>query len=57
MAENAVLLAASPLIDRIHPDVRDGTWPPLTGNGRAAAVSVAGHAFYAVLLAAALRCS
>jgi hypothetical protein len=55
LAENAVLLAAAPLIDRIHPDVRDGTWAPLTGNARAAAVSVAGHALYAALLAASLR--
>lgn len=54
LAENAALLAASPLIDRIHPDVRDGTWPPLTGNPRAAAVSVSGHLIYALLLGAAL---
>jgi hypothetical protein len=51
LAENAALLAASPLVDRIHPDVRDGTWPPLTGNPRAAAVSVSGHLLYAATLA------
>lgn len=50
LAENAALLAASPLVDRIHPDVREGTWPPLTGNPRAAAVSVSGHVLYALLL-------
>ena len=50
LAENALLLAASPLVDRIHPYVRDGRWPPLTGNPRAAAVSVSGHLLYAVLL-------
>jgi hypothetical protein len=55
MAENALLLAASPLVDRLHPDVRDGTWPPLAGNARAAGVSVSGHALYALLLAALLR--
>ena len=55
LAENAALLAASPLIDRIHPDVRDGTWPPLSGNPRAAGVSLSGHLFYALLLGALLR--
>jgi hypothetical protein len=54
LVENAALLAASPIIDRVHPDVRDGTWPPLTGNPRAAAVSVSGHVLYAVLLGALL---
>lgn len=55
IAENALLLAASPLIDRVHPDVRDGSWPPLTRNPRAAAVSVSGHLLYAFLLEALLR--
>jgi hypothetical protein len=55
LAENAVLLTASPLIDRIHPDVRDGTWPPLAGNPRAAGVSVSGHVLYALLLAELLQ--
>lgn len=54
LTENAALLAASPLVDRIHPDVRDGTWPPLTGNPRAAAVSVSGHVLYGLLLGALL---
>jgi hypothetical protein len=51
LAENAALLAASPLVDRIHPAVRDGSWPPLAGNARAAGVSVSGHLLYAALLA------
>lgn len=50
LAENAALLAASPLVDRVHPDVRSGAWPPLTGNRRAAAVSVSGHLLYAFLV-------
>jgi len=54
LVENAALLAASPLIDRIHPAVRDGSWPPLTGNPRAAAVSVSGHLLYAGILGALL---
>ena len=50
LGENVVLLALSPLVDRYHPDVRSGTWPPLTGNPRAAAVSVSGHLLYGLLL-------
>lgn len=50
LGENATLLALSPVVDRYHPDVRDGSWPPLTGNVRAAAVSVSGHALYGLLL-------
>jgi hypothetical protein len=50
LAENALLLALSPLVDRIHPDVRDGRWPPLTGNPRAAAVSASGHLLFGLLL-------
>jgi hypothetical protein len=52
LAENVALLAASPIVDRVHPDVRDGTWPPLTGNPRAAAVSLSGHLLYGALMAA-----
>jgi hypothetical protein len=55
LVENAALLAASPLVDRIHPDVRDGSWPPLTGNPRAAGVSVSGHVLYALLLGRLLK--
>jgi hypothetical protein len=50
LAENAVLLSLSPLVDRYHPDVRSGKWPPLTGNPRAAAVSASGHVLYGLLL-------
>lgn len=55
MGENALLLAASPIVDRVHPDVRDGTWPPLKGNPRAAGVSISGHVIYALALGALLR--
>jgi hypothetical protein len=55
LAENAALLGAAPLIDRIHPDVRDGSWPPLAGNLRAAGVSVSGHLFYGLLVRSLLR--
>lgn len=50
LGENVVLLALSPLVDRYHPDVRTGRWPPLTGNPRAAAVSLSGHLLYGLLL-------
>jgi hypothetical protein len=50
LAENALLLTLSPLVDRIHPDARDGRWPPLTANPRAIAVSTSGHLLYGVLL-------
>jgi hypothetical protein len=52
LAENAVILLLSPLVDRIHPDVRSGRWPPLAGNVRAAGVSVSGHLLYGLLLGA-----
>jgi hypothetical protein len=50
LGENVVLLALWPLVDRYHPDVRSGRWPPLTGNPRAAAVSLSGHLLYGLLL-------
>jgi hypothetical protein len=50
VAENLALLALAPLIDRVHPDVRDGSWPPLAGNPRAAGVSLSGHVLYGLLL-------
>jgi hypothetical protein len=52
LAESAVLLLLAPLVDRIHPDVRSGRWPPLAGNVRAAGVSVSGHLLYGLLLGA-----
>lgn len=50
LGENVAVLALSPLFDRFHPDVRDGSWPPLTGNARAAAVSLSGHLLFGLLL-------
>jgi hypothetical protein len=50
LAENVLLIALFPLVDRIHPDVRSGRWPPLAANPRAIGVSVSGHLVYAVLL-------
>ena len=55
LTENALLLGVSPVIDRIHPDVRGGRWPPLTGNLRAIGVSASGHLLYGLLLGALAR--
>jgi hypothetical protein len=42
------------LVDRYHPDRRDGTWPPLLWNRRVFAQEVAVHALFGALLGAAL---
>jgi hypothetical protein len=49
-AENLVLWPGMLVVDRIHPDRRDGTWPPLTLNGRVVLQEVAGHALFGALL-------
>ena len=52
LGENVVLVALSPVVDRIPPAVRSGRWPPLTRNPRAAGVSLSGHLLYGLLLGA-----
>ena len=52
LAENAALWPVMPLFDRIHPSVRDGTWPKLFANGRVFAQAMAAHAFFGALLGA-----
>jgi hypothetical protein len=42
------------LVDRYHPDRRDGTWPPLLRNRRVFAQEAAVHALFGALLGAAL---
>ncbi len=54
LVENTVLWPGLAVIDRIHPNVRDGTWPPLVTNPRAFASATAGHAIFGVLLGIAL---
>jgi hypothetical protein len=50
LVENAVLWPGVGILQRYHPDVRDGRWPrPLT-DPRAIGVSFAGHAIFGVLL-------
>jgi hypothetical protein len=53
--ENAALWPAMAVVDRIHPDRRDGTWPPLLTNKRVAAYEVAAHALFGAVLGALTR--
>src|SRR4051794_16502487 len=50
LVENSPLVPLLPLIDRYHPYVRDGKWPPVSRSPRAAAVSFSGHALFGLLL-------
>ena len=49
-AENALLWPTMWIVDRIHPDVRDGTWPPLARDRRVIAQELAGHAVFGAVL-------
>jgi hypothetical protein len=53
-AENALLWPGMLIVDRIHPDVRDGNWPPLARDPRVIAQEVAGHLVFGVVLGALL---
>jgi hypothetical protein len=53
--ESAALWPAMLLVDRYHPDRRDGTWPPLAGNPRVFAQEVAAHALFGAVLGGLLR--
>jgi hypothetical protein len=50
--ENTLLWPTMAIADRIHPDRRDGTWPPLVSNPRVAAQEVVGHAIFGAVLGA-----
>ncbi len=49
-AENALLWPLVAVLDRLHPDVRSGAWPPLARNPHAAAQEVLGHAVFGAVL-------
>lgn len=49
-AENLVLWPGLLVVDRVHPDRREGNWPPLTGNPRVAAYAIAAHALFGFVL-------
>ena len=51
-AENALLWPGMAAVDRLHPDRRDGSWPPLLLNGRVFAYEVAMHALFGAVLGA-----
>jgi hypothetical protein len=55
LAENTLLWPGLAVLDRIHPNVKDGTWPPLVTSPRAFASATAGHAFFGVLLGLGVR--
>jgi hypothetical protein len=48
--ENAALWPAMTIVDRLHPDVRSGHWPPLARNPRVIAHEIAGHLVFGVVL-------
>jgi hypothetical protein len=48
--ENLVLWPGFVIVDRIHPDRRDGTWPRLASNARVAAYEVTTHALFGIVL-------
>ena len=43
------------VVDRWHPDRRNGTWPPLARNGRVFAQEVAVHAVFGAVLGVLCR--
>jgi hypothetical protein len=53
--ENLALWPAMAVVDRFHPDRRDGTWPRLLTNRRIAGQEVAGHALFGAVLGALTR--
>ena len=53
--ENAVLWPTMAIVDRLHPDVRDGTWAPLLRDRRVLAQEVAAHVVFGVVLGSLVR--
>jgi hypothetical protein len=54
-AENLALWPLMAVVDRVHPDRRDGTWPPLLLNGRVFAYEAVMHALFGAVLGTLLR--
>jgi hypothetical protein len=48
--ENLILWPAMAVVDRIHPDRRRGSWPPLVSNPRVFAYEATMHALFGVVL-------
>ena len=53
--ENMVLWPGFAIVDRLHPDRRDGTWPPLLRNPRVAVYEIAAHAVFGAVLGTLLK--
>ena len=53
--ENVALWPTLAVVDRVHPDRRDGSWPPLIRNRRVAAYEVATHALFGAVLGVVTR--
>jgi hypothetical protein len=51
-AENLLLWPLTAVLDRLHPDVRSGAWPPLARNPNAFTQEVLGHAVFGAVLGA-----
>jgi hypothetical protein len=54
-AENLALWPLMAVVDRVHPDRRDGTWPSLLLNGRVFAYEAVLHALFGAVLGTLLR--
>ena len=54
-AENLAFWPAFAVLDRVHPDRRDGSWPPLLRNRRIALYEVIVHALFGSILGALVR--
>jgi len=50
--ENLVLWPAMAIVDRVHPDRRDGAWPPLLTDPRSFALEATTHALFGATLGA-----
>ena len=50
--ENLALWPAMAIVDRVHPDRRDGTWPPLLTDPRSFAFEATTHALFGATLGA-----
>lgn len=48
--ENLALWPVFTAVDRLHPDRRSGTWPPLVSNSRVLAYEAVVHALFGVVL-------
>jgi hypothetical protein len=54
-AEHLALWPAMLAVDRLHPDRRDGTWPPLFSNKRVFVYELATHALFGAVLGTLVR--